>query len=129
MVSAASHYFLNSSFGNVPSLRKRHGEPFVEIHPEDAAARGVADGDWVEIANDRGSFRARAKLGETVSPGSVFCPTVWWSQHAPDGRGANWTTNDELADYAGGATFHGNLIQITRVERAPAGVEPAFSLR
>lgn len=133
MVSAASHYFLNSSFGSVASLRKRHGEPFVEIHPEDAVARGVADGDWVEVANDRGSFRARAKLGDTVSPGSVFCPTVWWSQHSPDGRGANWTTNDELADYAGGATFHGNLIQITRVEAPVAkealGAEPVFSPR
>lgn len=133
MVSAASHYFLNSSFGNVPSLRKRHGEPFVEIHPEDAAARSLSEGDWVEVVNDRGSFRARARIGETVSPGSVFCPTVWWSQHAPDGRGANWTTNDELADYAGGATFHGNLVQVTRVEASthlePGEAAPAFSIR
>lgn len=112
MVSAASHYFLNSSFGNVPSLRKRHGDPYVEMHAEDAAARNLADGDWVDVANDRGSFRARVKLAETVSPGTVFCPTVWWSQHAVDGHGANWTTSDALADFAGGATFHGNLVEI-----------------
>ena len=115
MVSAASHYFLNSSFGNVPALRKRHGDPSLEIHPDDATPRGIGDGDWVEIRNERGSFRARAKVGGTVGAGSVFCPTVWWSQHAPDGRGANWTTSDELADYAGGATFHGNLVEVAPV--------------
>jgi anaerobic selenocysteine-containing dehydrogenase len=115
LVSAASHYFLNSSFGNVPHLRRRHGDPSVELHPADAAARGIGDGDWVEVANDRGSFRARAKVGETVPRGTAFTPTVWWSQHAPDGRGANWTTNDALADYAGGATFHGNLVEVSPV--------------
>jgi anaerobic selenocysteine-containing dehydrogenase len=120
MVSAASHYFLNSSFGNVPTLRRLHGDPYVEIHPQDAVARGIVEGDWVKVANDRGSFRVRARVGETVAPGAVFTPTVWWSQNSPDGRGANWTTNDELADYAGGATFHGNLVEITKAE-APEG--------
>jgi len=113
MVSAASHYFLNSSFANVPSLRKRHGGPTLEIHPEDAAVRRIRDADWVEIANDRGSFVARASVGETVRPGTVFTPTLWWNGHSPDGRGANWTTSDELADYAGGATFHGNLVEVS----------------
>lgn len=113
MVSAASHHFLNSSFANVPTLRRLHGDPAVEIHPEDAESRGIQAGDWVEISNDRGSFRARAEVGESVGQGSVFCPTLWWSQHSPDGRGANWTTNDELADYAGGATFHGNLVEVS----------------
>lgn len=118
MVSAASHYFLNSSFGSVPTLRRLHGDPTVEIRPEDAAPRGIRNGDWVEVVNDRGSFLARARVGETVAPGSVFCPTVWWPQHGPDGRGANWTTSDELADYAGGATFHGNLVEV-RLAMAP----------
>lgn len=112
LVSAASHHFLNSSFGNVPTLRRLHGDPSLEIHPEDASPRGIRNGDWVEVSNDRGSFLARARVGETVGRGSVFSPTVWWSQHAPDGRGANYTTSDELADYAGGATFHGNLVEV-----------------
>jgi anaerobic selenocysteine-containing dehydrogenase len=113
MVSAASHYFLNSSFGNVPTLRRLHGDPAVEIHPEDAAARGIEEGDWVEVASERGAFLARARVGQTVGPGTVFTPTVWWSQNAPDGRGPNHTTSDALADYAGGATFHGNLVEVT----------------
>jgi hypothetical protein len=43
------------------------------------------------------------KLAETVSPRTVICPTVWWGQQAADGRGANWTTSDALADFEGGA--------------------------
>jgi len=112
LVTAASHYFLNSSFGNVPSLRRQHGEPCVELHPADAAARGIRTEDWVEVSNERGSYLARAAVGETVPAGTVFSPTLWWSQHSPDGRGANWTTSDALADYAGGAVFHGNLVEV-----------------
>jgi len=119
LVSAASHHFLNSSFGNVPSLRKHHGAPTVEIHPGDAAPRDIQDGDWVEVANDRGAYLARARVGENVARGSVFSPTVWWSQHAPDGRNANWTTSDALADYAGGATFHGNLVEVSLAMALP----------
>ncbi|MFN3650272.1 MAG: molybdopterin-dependent oxidoreductase [Armatimonadota bacterium] len=120
LVSAASHYFLNSSFGNVPSLQRRHGDPSLEIHPDDASSRGIRDGDWVEVANDRGAFLARARVGETVSPGSLFSPTVWWRRHAPDSRNANCTTSDELSDYAGGATFHGNLVEVTLAPAPPA---------
>lgn len=119
MVSAASHYFLNSSFGNLPTLRRLYGDPTLELHPTDAAAREVREGDWVEVSNDRGAFLVRAKLGETVQPGTVFCPTLWWPQHSPDGRGANWTTSDTLADYAGGATFHGNLVEVALARLPP----------
>src|SRR5262249_5699966 len=116
-------------FGNVPTLRRLHGEPFVEIHPEDAGAREIREGDWVEVANDRGAFLARARVGESVVPGTVFTPTVWWPQHAPDGRGANQTTSDELADYAGGAVFHGNLVEVSLAmaphQRTGVGAERA----
>lgn len=113
LVSAAAHHFLNSSFANLPTLRRLHGDPTLEIHAHDAAARGIRDGDWVEVANDRGAFLARARVGETVPPGVVFSPTLWWPQLGPDGRGANHTTSDALADYAGGATFHGNLVEVS----------------
>lgn len=114
LVSPAHHYYLNSTFANLPTMRRRAGEPFVEIHPDDAAARGIAEGDWVDVFNDRGGFCARARIRTTVPPGTAATTTIWWSQHAPDGRSANWTTSDALTDYGRGATFHGNLVQIRR---------------
>ncbi len=112
LVSAASHYFLNSSFANLPTHRRLAGPAEVEIHPTDAEARGICEGEMVEVGNDRGAYRARARISDGVAPGSVFTPTLWWPQHAADGHGANDTTSDELADYAGGAVFHGNLVEI-----------------
>jgi anaerobic selenocysteine-containing dehydrogenase len=115
MVSPASHYFLNSSFGNVPSLLRQAREPQVEIHALDAAARGIVDGDWVEIVNSRGACQMRARVTETgVRPGVVATATVWWNRLSPDGRNANWTTSDALTDYGNGASFHGNLVEVRK---------------
>ncbi len=61
---------LNSTFANVESLRRQAGEPTLEIHPEDAARRGLHDGQMVRVFNDRGSFQARAKSAPRSSPGS-----------------------------------------------------------
>ena len=59
MISPPARNFLNSTFVNVTSLRATEGEPSLEMHPADAAARGIDDGDRVRIFNDRGSARAR----------------------------------------------------------------------
>ncbi|WP_290649042.1 formate dehydrogenase subunit alpha [Aquisalimonas sp.] len=49
-------------------------EGFVEIHPDDAAGHGIADGDWVEVASRRGSIRIRAQVRDRIARGSVFVP-------------------------------------------------------
>src|SRR5213076_592439 len=54
LVSPPAPSFLNSTFVNVDSLRQQAGEPTVELHPDDAAARGIADRQWVRVFNDRG---------------------------------------------------------------------------
>ena len=60
MISPPARNFLNSTFVNVKSLRDIEGEPLLEIHAADAAARGIADGDTVRVFNDRGSYRCKA---------------------------------------------------------------------
>jgi anaerobic selenocysteine-containing dehydrogenase len=117
LVSPASHYFLNSTFGNVPSLLKQAREPQVEIHTADAAARGIEEGDWVEVVNSRGACMMRARVTEEgVRPGVVATGSVWWNQLSPAGRNANWTTSDSLTDYGNGASFHGNLVEVRKLE-------------
>lgn len=107
--------FLNSTFVNVDSLRQQAGEPTAEIHPQDARPRGIADGDMVEIRNDRGSFHARAQVGETVKPGVVASLGLWWAKYVPDSRNCNVTTSTRLTDFGGGATFFDNLVQVRKV--------------
>src|SRR5262249_52379621 len=69
MVSPPAPSFLNSTFVNIADLRRMAGEPTVEIHPTDAARRGISDGQMVCVFNDRGSFQAKAVVAETVKQG------------------------------------------------------------
>jgi anaerobic selenocysteine-containing dehydrogenase len=113
MVSPPDGSFLNSTFVNIDDLRRMAGEPTVEMHSQDAATRQIANGQWVRVFNDRGAFRAKAKVGETVSPGVVVSPGIWWNQYTPDGVNCNTTTSSKLTDLGGGATFFDNLVEVT----------------
>lgn len=104
--------FLNSSFVNIPALRAAAGEPTLEISPIDAARRGIADGDRVRIFNDRGSFQARAIVGDTVKPGVVVTLGVWWNKYVEDARNCNATVSTTLTDFGAAATFFDNLVDV-----------------
>lgn len=106
--------FLNSSFANVDVLRRNAGEPTLQIHPDDAARRGLAEGQTVSIFNDRGRFFARAKLGESVRPGVVVSCGVWWSKQI-GGANCNVVTGTALTDQGGGATFFDSLVEVEPV--------------
>jgi anaerobic selenocysteine-containing dehydrogenase len=88
------------------------------MHPQDAAARGIADGDMVRVFNDRGSHRLRARVNGKPRAGVVVAPSVWWKKHAPDGGNANNLTSQRTSDIGGGATFYDCRVQ---VERASPG--------
>jgi anaerobic selenocysteine-containing dehydrogenase len=106
--------FLNSSFINVESLRRAAGEVTLELHPADAAARGIADGEPVTVFNDRGRFRAKAVVADSVKPGVVVSLGTWWNRYTADGVNCNTTTSTALTDLGGGATFFDNLVEVAR---------------
>jgi anaerobic selenocysteine-containing dehydrogenase len=112
MLSPPVPAFLNSTFVNIDSLRRQYPEPTLEIHPLDAEPRGITDGEWVRIFNDRGSFQARAIVAETVKPGVVVSQSIWWNRYTPDGVNCNTTTSTALTDYGAGATFFDNLVEV-----------------
>lgn len=112
MVSPPAPEFLNSTFVNIDTLRKAAGEPTVEIHPEDARARNIQDGQPVRVFNDRGSFRAKARVGETVKRGVVVTQGIWWNKYSVDRANCNATTSTALTDLGAGATFFDNLVEV-----------------
>ncbi|HZY87337.1 MAG TPA: molybdopterin dinucleotide binding domain-containing protein, partial [Gemmataceae bacterium] len=113
LITAASHHFVSSSLASQAGLLEGEGPPFVEVHPADAAARGVRDGDEVIVANGRGWCRLRAVVTDAVRPGVLVSPKGRWSKLS-GGRGVNWTTSDALADLAGQSTFHSNRVWLRR---------------
>ena len=74
LVSPAAHHFLNSSFADMPTMRKKQRRPTLELHPLDAAARGIADGDWVRAFNDRGEAWFVAEVKDSVGAGRGLPP-------------------------------------------------------
>lgn len=114
LLSPPAHSFLNSTFVNVASLRRAAGKPTLEIHADDASARGIANGVQVSIFNDRGAFVAEAVVTDRVRPGVVSAPSVWWPK-LTGGTNANHTTSQAVTDIGGGATFYDNLVDVRAV--------------
>jgi anaerobic selenocysteine-containing dehydrogenase len=115
MLSPPARNFLNSSFVNVTSLRSTEGEPRLDIHPDDSAARGIDDGQMVRIFNDRGSFVAKARVTPKARAGLVVGLSVWWKKLASDGKNANEVTSQALTDMGRAPTFYDTLVQVEKL--------------
>jgi anaerobic selenocysteine-containing dehydrogenase len=113
LVTGASHHFVSSSLASQPGLLRGAGEPFVEIHPDDAAARGITDGDGVVVENGRGWFGVRARVTDAVRRGVVVSPKGRWAKLS-GGRNPNHTTSDALGDLAGQSTFHSTRVWVRK---------------
>lgn len=111
--------FMNTTFANHPAHQKMEAATagVLEIHTEDATARGVATGDPVEVFNDRGRLSLRAKVTAKVGRG-VVAARLDWSKLGGDlsGRGANVNalTSERLTDIGGGATFYSTLVEVRK---------------
>jgi assimilatory nitrate reductase catalytic subunit len=69
-----------------PRLGAHIAEPFVEIHPTDAARLGIAPATLVTVGNGHGRALLRALVTERVQPGQLFAPIHWTGETAPTGR-------------------------------------------
>ena len=123
LISPPSPHFLNSTFVNVDSLRQAARRPELEMHTDDARERSIRSGQEVRIFNGRGSFEAVAVVGDSVRPGVVVAPGIWWSKLTGDGANANATTSTRLSDMGGGATFFDNLVDVELAANSkPCGI-------
>lgn len=126
-ITPPNHRFLNSTYANMPSNVRAEVRPTLDIHPQDAAQRGIDDGALVRVYNERGACQLYARVTEDVRPGVVVSQGLWWGRYTPDGLGVNATTPQRLADMGGGATFFTNGVEVEPVApRRPADqVAPA----
>jgi len=112
MISPPARNFLNSSFVNVKSLRDIEGEPLIEMHADDAAARGLEDGAMVSAFNDRGRYVARLKVSKRARPGVVNGLGVWWRKLGVQGTNVNEVTHQRLTDMGNAPAFYDCLVQV-----------------
>src|SRR5579859_5436427 len=119
LLTPAAHHFLNSSFADMPTMRKKQRRPTIELNPADAAARGIADGSWVRTFNDRGAAYFVAEVKDSVAPGVACHLSRWWGHYSPAGWNANALTASRPADIGGGGTFHTNLVEVAPAAEVP----------
>jgi len=117
LITPAQRFFLNSTFADLQGHLKMTGQPTVFLSADDAAERGIDDGDLVEVANDRGAFTCLAAVHPLARNGVAWSYKAYW---AKDGGGSNVnaTTPVRDADMGGSPTFHDNRVDVALVEKA-----------
>src|SRR5262249_23472445 len=101
----------NTSFCNIESLRKLEEPELVEINSADANSRGIREGDWVRVFNDRGEVRLRAHVNAAVQAGDVSARLNWPSL-SPDFKTINTITSATAPDIGARAYVYCCLVEI-----------------
>jgi anaerobic selenocysteine-containing dehydrogenase len=106
---------LNSSYGHLPVMRRQESKDrTLEIHPQDAAARGLDSGDEVRVFNDRGAFVLPVVVSERVQAGTVATFWGWWDKLSGGKGNVNNVTSTQLTDIGGGGTFYDCRVEVER---------------
>jgi anaerobic selenocysteine-containing dehydrogenase len=110
LISPASDRTISSTLAEIPRPEVR-----LLMHPEDAAERGIADGDEIRIFNQLGEVRCKATLGSWIRRGVVSLPKGIWRRHTANGYTGTSLVPDSLTDIGGGACFNDARVEVARV--------------
>jgi molybdopterin guanine dinucleotide-containing S/N-oxide reductase-like protein len=108
--------YMNSTFANLERHRKMESRTTqrLEMHPEDAKARAIADGDKVRIWNDRGEITLNALVDGSV-PQGVVAARLDWSRFNSQGVNINALTSERLTDIGAAPTFYSVLVEVAKI--------------
>jgi len=112
LATSPARTFLNSTFNETPSSRKREGRPKVFIHPDDLSSLGLSDGQKVKMGNERGTVILHAQAFLELRRGVVIAESIWPNEAFEDGCGINSLTGSDQPAPCGGAPFHDTHVWI-----------------
>lgn len=116
-LTVTSKNLCGSNWHNIGKIRLLHGDPLLYINEADAAARGIADGDDVEVFNDRGvcnSLKALIVGDDVIAPGNVAGLKSSWPKVMDGKNNVNVTTPSYTSDYGMGTSFQANLVDVRK---------------
>jgi anaerobic selenocysteine-containing dehydrogenase len=114
LATSPARSFLNSSFTETPGSQRRVGKPSCFVHPRDAAAANIADGDPVVLGNRRGEVELTACIFEGIQPGVLIAEGIHPNKAHKNGNGINTLINSEPIPPFGGAAFHDCAVWLRR---------------
>ncbi len=116
LISPASEKTISSTFGQL-----RRNIARLQIHPDDAEARGIAEGDTVRVFNSLGDVHCLAHLTADVARGVLSLPKGLWRQSTLNGETANALVPATLERHSGGACFNDARVEVARIVGAAFG--------
>ena len=106
---------MNDSFANVTKLAKRAGAATVTLHPADAAARGLAEGEEALLSNETGSLKLLVRLSNDVPPGVALSHKGRWPKQEPQEANVNVLNPGRKTDMGENSCVHSVEITVSRV--------------
>jgi anaerobic selenocysteine-containing dehydrogenase len=107
LISPASAHTISSTLGEL-----RPGIAKLKMHPDDAHARSIAEGDAVRVFNERGEVQCEVSVTPETRPGTVVLPKGLWARSTFNGATANALVPDTLTTIGGGACFNDARVQV-----------------
>ncbi|HTO65545.1 MAG TPA: molybdopterin-dependent oxidoreductase [Bradyrhizobium sp.] len=112
LVTPKSHAFLNSGYANLAVQRHAAGPQCAMLHPDDALARGIGNGETVTVFNDRGRLTCKARVTADVMPGLVAIPSGYWRSASASNTSANVLASAELGNIGRSPTFSDVAVEV-----------------
>ena len=111
LLTTPGYFQSHTAFSGNAWLREREGAPHAVLHPDDAAARGLVDGQHVRLSNTRGAVGLVLRVRDEIRPGVVLVPG-----QRPDGEAIGGTVNmlcaDDFTDMGEGATYQSTWLDV-----------------
>ena len=121
LIAAPSSKTLNSIFLEREELVARRGPMTLSMHPEDAAPRGITDGDTVTAVNDLGEVTFVARVTPRVARGAVAAVGVFSTSRSANGNLVNTLHHERLTDIGEATTLNDNTVDVRKVSAMTLG--------
>jgi anaerobic selenocysteine-containing dehydrogenase len=111
LLTGPGYFLSHTAFSGVAFLRQREGTPYCVLHPQDAAARNLRDGDRVRLVNDRASIGLVLHVRDEIQPGVVLVPGQRPDNETLEGS-VNMLCSDAYTDMGEGATYQSTWLDV-----------------
>lgn len=118
--SAATHYFIGSTFQHVEHLQNMLSRPTFELSPHDAKKRSIVEGDYCRLFNDRGEVFGHAHIVKGLRPGVLGAPKQLQGSKMKNGFNLNALTSQREADMGRGPVYYSTLAEIEKADASLA---------
>ncbi|MBL8905683.1 MAG: molybdopterin-dependent oxidoreductase [Rhizobiales bacterium] len=117
LLTPKSHYFLNSTFANMPRQQRSQGLAAIEIHPDEARSRALRDGDVAMVRNGEAAMRLMVKVTDTIRPGLAVLEGKWWGGDNDGDAPMNRLTQARFSPH-GQPAYNDTFVTIERMASA-----------